>query len=118
MNNEFAICGSALYSFVQNITKCSHDENFAHLNRTDDGKTAVKLANPKTAEYQVIRTSLLPGVLKTIRENRKHPLPIKVFDIADVTNKDETRDNQARNERHVCAVICGKTSGFEVRPIT
>ena len=38
---------------------CSHDENFAWLNRTDDRNTAVKLANPKTAEYQVVRTSLL-----------------------------------------------------------
>lgn len=30
---------------------CSHDENFAHLRREDDG--AVRLSNPATVEFQV-----------------------------------------------------------------
>lgn len=94
--------------------KCSHDENFAWLNRVDDNKTAVKLANPKTAEYQVIRTSLLPGLLKTIRENRKHALPIRIFETSDVAFKDLTAERQARNERQAGAVWCNKTAGFEV----
>jgi phenylalanyl-tRNA synthetase beta chain len=41
---------------VMPLVLCSHDENFAYLNRKDDGKTAVKLDNPKTAEYQIVRT--------------------------------------------------------------
>ncbi|KAI5847868.1 hypothetical protein DFP73DRAFT_543496 [Morchella snyderi] len=108
---EAAMCG---WSEVMPLILCSHDENFAWLNRTDDGKTAVKLANPKTAEYQVVRTSLLPGILKTIRENRKHSLPIKVFESSDVAFKDESLERKSRNERHFAAAICGKTSGFEV----
>ncbi|RFU26814.1 hypothetical protein B7463_g9515, partial [Scytalidium lignicola] len=93
---------------------CSHDENFAWLNRKDDGNTAVKLANPKTAEYQVVRTSLLPGLLKTIRENKKHSVPIKVFEVSDVAFKDLTLERKSRNERHFGAAWYGKTSGFEV----
>lgn len=108
---ETAMCG---WSEVLPLILCSHDENFAWLNRKDDGKTAVVLANPKTAEYQIVRTSLLPGVLKTVRENRKHSLPIKVFEVSDVAFKDETLERKSRNERHFCAAICGKTSGFEV----
>lgn len=94
--------------------QCSHDENFAWLNRTDDNKTAIKLANPKTAEYQVIRTSLLPGLLKTIRENRKHPLPIRVFETSDIAVKDTSAERQSRNIRHAGAVWCNKTAGFEI----
>ncbi|CAG8616630.1 19868_t:CDS:2, partial [Racocetra fulgida] len=93
---------------------CSHDENFAYLNKKDDNLTAVKLANPKTAEYQVVRTSLLPGVLKTVRENKKHTLPIKVFEVSDVVFKDNSFERLARNERHVCAIYCNKVSGFEI----
>ena len=93
---------------------CSHDENFAGLNRKDDGKTCVRLANPKTAEYQVVRTSLLPGLLKTIRENKGHSVPIKVFESADVVFKDDSQERKARNERHFAAAWYGKTSGFEV----
>ncbi|KAK2466310.1 hypothetical protein APHAL10511_001952 [Amanita phalloides] len=93
---------------------CSHEENFAWLNHQDDGNTAVKIANPKSLEFQVARTTLIPGLLKCIRENRSHPLPIKVFETSDVVFKDATRERQARNERHAAAVWCNKTAGFEV----
>ncbi|KAH8815732.1 hypothetical protein F5884DRAFT_190761 [Xylogone sp. PMI_703] len=108
---ETAMAG---WSEVLPLILCSHDENFGWLNRTDDGNTAVKLANPKTAEYQVVRTSLLPGLLKTIRENKKHSVPIKVFEVADVAFKDLSSERKSRNERHFGAAWYGKTSGFEV----
>jgi phenylalanyl-tRNA synthetase beta chain len=56
----------------------------------------------------------LPGLLKTIRENRSHPLPIRIFETSDVVFKDTTRERQARNERHAAALWCNKTAGFEV----
>ncbi|VVT56332.1 uncharacterized protein SAPINGB_P004976 [Magnusiomyces paraingens] len=102
------------WSEVMPLILCSHDENFAFLNRKDDGKTAVKLANPKTLEYQVVRTSLLPGILKTIRENRKHSLPIKVFESADVVFKNEKLERKAFNRKHFSAIYAGQTSGFEI----
>lgn len=108
---ESAMAG---WSEVMPLILCSHDENFAWLNRVDDGKTAVKLENPKTAEYQVVRTSLLPGLLKTIRENKKHSVPIKVFEVSDVAFKDESLERKSRNEKHFAAAWYGKSSGFEV----
>lgn len=47
---------------------CSHNENFEALRREDDGATAVCIGNPATAEFEVCRTSLLPGALKTLGE--------------------------------------------------
>ncbi|CAE6464563.1 unnamed protein product [Rhizoctonia solani] len=111
IRRECAMCG---WIEVLPLILCSHDENFAWLNRTDDGKTAVKLANPKTLEYQVVRTSLLPGLLKTVRENRAHPLPIQVFETSDVALKDDTHERRARNVRRAGAVWCNKSAGFEV----
>lgn len=108
---EAAMAG---WSEVMPLILCSHDENFAYLNRKDDGKTAVRLANPKTAEYQVVRTSLLPGLLKTIRENKHHSVPIKIFEVSDVAFKDLTLERKSRNERHFAAAWYGKSSGFEV----
>ena len=99
------------FSFIQ----CSHDENFAYLNKKDDNATAVKLGNPKTLEYQVVRSSLLPGILKTVRENKMHALPIKVFEVSDIVLKDDSLERRAKNERHVCAIYCAKVSGFEVK---
>lgn len=108
---EAAMAG---WSEVMPLILCSHDENFAWLNRKDNGKTAVRLANPKTAEYQVVRTSLLPGLLKTIRENKHHSVPMKVFEVSDVAFKDLDLERKSRNERHFAAAWYGKSSGFEV----
>lgn len=108
---EAAMAG---WSEVLPLILCSHDENFAWLNRKDDGNTAVKLANPKSLEFQVVRTSLLPGLLKTIRENKHHAVPIKIFEVSDVAFKDLTLERKSRNERHFAVAWYGKTSGFEI----
>ncbi|KAK8199172.1 phenylalanyl-tRNA synthetase beta chain [Phyllosticta capitalensis] len=108
---EAAMAG---WSEVMPLILCSHDENFAWLNRKDDGTTAVRLQNPKTLEYQIVRTSLLPGLLKTIRENKHHSVPIKIFEVSDVAFKDLSQERKSRNERHFAAAWYGKTSGFEV----
>jgi len=104
---------AAGWTEVLPLILCSHDENFAYLNRKDDGKTAIKLANPKTAEYQLVRTSLLPGLLKTISSNKHHSVPMKIFEVSDVGFIDMQQERKSRNERHFAAAIMGKTSGFE-----
>ena len=111
VRTEAAMAG---WTEVLPLILCSHDENFAWLNRKDDGLTAVRLANPKTAEYQVVRTSLLPGLLKTLRENKQHSLPRKIFEVSDVALKDDSQERKSRNERHFAAAWCGKSSGFEI----
>ena len=63
---------------------------------------------------QVARTSLLPGLLKTLAANKKMPLPLKLFEVSDVVLLDSSSECGARNERRLCAVYCNKTSGFEV----
>lgn len=106
----------ALSGFIEvlPLTLCSKEENFGWLNRKDDGKTAVVLENPKTAEYQIVRTSLLPGLLKTIRENRKHTLPMKIFEVYDIVVKDDSLERRSRNVRRCAALYCGRKAGFEV----
>ena len=108
---EAAMAG---WSEVLPLILCSHDENFAWLQRKDNGKTAVRLQNPKSAEYQIVRTSLLPGLLKTLRENKHHALPMKIFEVSDVVLKDNSKERKARNERRFAAAWLGKTSGFEM----
>ncbi|GAA6032544.1 hypothetical protein JCM8097_004808 [Rhodosporidiobolus ruineniae] len=108
------LCTEAGWTEVLPLILCSHDENFKFLNRADPGDLAVVLANPKTIEYQIVRTSLLPGMLKTVRENRKHALPLRIFEVSDVVVKDPSMERQARNVRRLGAVFCGRKAGFEV----
>lgn len=106
------VLAQAGYVEVMPLTLCLHDEAFKHMRQTDDSQ-AVVLANPKLAEYQVVRTLLLPGLLKTVRENRDHPLPIRIFEAGDVVLQAPELERRARNERRWCAVHVGKLSGFE-----
>ncbi|KAF2668500.1 phenylalanyl-tRNA synthetase [Microthyrium microscopicum] len=108
---ESAMAG---WTEVMPLILCSHDENYAWLNRKDDGTQVIRLQNPKSLEYQVVRTSLLPGILKTVRENRHRALPLRVFEVADVGFKAMELERKTRNERHVAAAWYGKASGFEV----
>jgi len=106
---ELALAG---FLEVLTLSLCSREENFAHINRADDG-SAVVIANPKTSEFQVGRTNLLVGVLKTLTHNRNQPLPLKLFEVSDVMHIDPKNDVGAANERRLCAVFYGKRSGFE-----
>lgn len=93
---------------------CSQEDIADKLGMDISATKAVHISNPKTAEFQVARTTLLPGLLKTLAANRKMPLPLKLFEISDIVIKDSSRDVGARNYRHLCAVYYNKNPGFEI----
>ena len=77
---------------------------FALVSKADIGEkmglaappaNAVHVSNPKTAEFQVCRTALLPGLLKTTQANRKLPLPLKLFEVSDVVLKGQSTNHRA-----------------------
>lgn len=103
------------YTEVLTLSLCSKAENYEMLGLENDGK-AVVLANPKTIEFEVCRTSLLPGILKTFRENKHVPYAkgVKLFEVSDVVLKDSTNYVGARNERRLCAVYLGPAAQIEI----
>lgn len=92
---------------------CSRDDVSTKLRQPLKNENVVHIGNPKTLDFQVARTTLLPGLLKTVQANRKMPLPLKLFEISDVVLRDSTKDVGAKNERRLCAVNYNKTPGFE-----
>ncbi|XP_004075515.1 phenylalanine--tRNA ligase beta subunit [Oryzias latipes] len=105
---------AAGFTEALNFALCSQEDIADKLGKKISDTRAVHISNPKTAEFQVARTSLLPGLLKTVAANRKMPLPLKLFEISDVVLKDETKDVGARNSRRFCAIYYNKSPGFEV----
>lgn len=111
--------GRAGYIEILTHGLCSIHDNFTALNRATTA--AVSLSNPANVEYQVVRTTLLPGLLKTLQHNKSASFAqgFKIFEISDVVEVDmehvvaETVVG-AKNRRKVCAVYAGPTSGFEV----
>ncbi|KAJ0781413.1 putative phenylalanine--tRNA ligase [Helianthus annuus] len=75
IRTEIAVCG---YTEVLTWILCSYKENFTMLNRKDDKSTAVVIGNPRSADFEVVRSSLMAGILKTAAHSKDHPKPIKV----------------------------------------
>lgn len=93
----------------------NHEEHFDYRNKKDNGTTCVKIANQAIAEFNIVRTSLIPGLLKTMHHNHgRVALPVKIFELSDVVLKDNESDVGARNHRRLGALFCGNVSGFEV----
>jgi len=110
LRNEVASSG---FCEVLTFSLCSRDDVSEKLRQPLEKSGAVHIGNPKTLDFQVARTCLLPGILRTLSANRKMPLPLKLFEISDVVLKDASRDVGAKNSRHLCAVQMAKTSGYE-----
>ncbi|KAJ0177688.1 hypothetical protein K1T71_006561 [Dendrolimus kikuchii] len=106
-------CAHAGYTEALTFTLCSREDVATKLGVKIENVPAVHISNPKTLEFQVVRTLLLPGLLKTLAANKKMPLPMKLFEISDVVHKDTNAETGARNERRLCAVHCGRAAGFQ-----
>lgn len=101
------------YTEVLTWSLHSHDESFKFLRREDDGKTAARISNPATVEFEICRTTLISGLLKTIAANKDSPIPIKLFEVQDVVLLSEEEVIGAKNHRRLGAIYCAKESGFE-----
>jgi phenylalanyl-tRNA synthetase beta chain len=104
--------GRGGYTELLSFSLLKTAENFEYLNKVDDG-SAVVIENPASLEFEVVRTSLLPGILKTISSNKDVPLPLKLFEVSDVVRIDTNSTTGARNRREVCALYTSPSQVFE-----
>ena len=113
--------GRAGYTEVLTHGLCSIYDNFTALQCPVREDWAVSLSNPANVEYQVVRTTLLPGLLKTFQHNKSASFAngFKLFEISDaviIDRKNIVTDTivGARNVRKLAAAYAGPTSGFEI----
>lgn len=72
--------------------------------------------SPTSEEFQIGRTAIVPGLLKTLGCNRATSVRdgLKLFEVSDVMLLDAASDVGARNERRLAVLYTGPTAGFEV----
>ena len=109
--NEMAMGG-----YVEFLTMAllSHKDMFANmLNNSSDNKTA-KILYSKTKEFEYIRSSLIPGILKSIEGNKANQLPLKIFEISDVVLIDNGNEVGASNRRKLCFAYVNTSSAMQI----
>ena len=73
---------------------------------------AAEIANPVSEEYTTVRNSLLPSLLSVLRENRRNPIPQRIFEVGDVVVLDEEDETGARNVRRAATMAIGEGVGL------
>lgn len=71
-----------------------------------------KIANPKLKAMTVVRSHLMTGLMEHLRENRRAQLPIRFFELDNVTVLDKAAETGAREERHISIVEMGKEASY------
>jgi phenylalanyl-tRNA synthetase beta chain len=107
-------CAMAGFTEVLTSSLISHDEYFKYLLKADSGEVTVKVDKPAASVFQIIRPSLVPGILKAVSANKFHAKPIMLFEISDVVVKNETSEIGCSNRRHLCLIHFGTLSGLEL----
>ncbi len=73
-----------------------------------DLDVAVPLGNPLSAEYALLRPSLVPGLLETVLFNQNHQAPdVHLFEIGKVFHRDATSETGFTEHWQFAAVLSG-----------
>jgi phenylalanyl-tRNA synthetase beta chain len=94
----------AQFNEALNFALCSRADVTTNILNEDESKL-IRIENAKTKEFQTGRTTLLPGLLRTICENKSQPLPYRLFEAGDCIVTDPSTDTGARNLRRLAAAI-------------
>jgi len=72
----------------------------------------IKLANPVSTEYSIMRQSLLPGLLKNLAENNHESFPQRLFEVSDVGKINTRLESMCERRLNVAAVSSHSTANF------
>ena len=109
--NEMSMGG-----YVEFLTMAllSHKDMFTNLLQNSKDDKTVQILYSKTKEFEYIRSSLIPGILKSIEGNKANQLPFRIFEISDVVVADKANEVGACNRRKLCFAYANTTSAMEI----
>jgi phenylalanyl-tRNA synthetase beta chain len=99
------------YSEIMSLPLTTEEHQFERL-RLPSPERYPQVANPKLKAYNVVRTHLAGGLFEALRENRRRPMPQRLFEIDNIAQLDDTAETGAAEERRVALVEIGRESGY------
>jgi phenylalanyl-tRNA synthetase beta chain len=99
------------YSEIMSLPLTTEEHQFERLRIPTPDKYP-EVANPKLKAYNVVRGHLIGGLFEALRENRRRPMPIGLFEIDNIAFLDAKAETGAAEERRMALVEIGKESGY------
>ena len=105
----------AMGGYVEFLTMSLLSEKDLYTNmlkKPDD--TSAKIFYSSCKEFEYMRNSLIPGILKTVEANKANQLPYRIFEISDVVLVDKNNEVGAANRRKLCFAYANTVSSMEI----
>jgi phenylalanyl-tRNA synthetase beta chain len=81
--------------------------------RRDAPDEAVRIPNPYSEDYNVVRSWLLPSLVSVLANNTHREYPQNLAEVGFCAVQDEDENTGVREETHVAGVVCGSDAGYE-----
>lgn len=73
---------------------------------------AIRLANPVSAEYTIMRENLLPCLMRNLMDNKHESFPQRLFEVSDVGWVNQRAETRVERRLHVAGVSSHSTANF------
>jgi phenylalanyl-tRNA synthetase beta chain len=99
------------YSEIMSLPLTTEEHQFERL-RIPAPARYPQVSNPKLKAYNVVRTHLLGGLFEALHENRRRPMPQRLFEMDNVVELDDAAETGAAEYRKLALVEIGRESGY------
>jgi phenylalanyl-tRNA synthetase beta chain len=99
------------YSEIMSLPLTSEENHFERLRIPILGRYT-QVANPKLKAFSVVRMHLASGMFEALRENRRRPMPQRLFEIDNTVNPQDAAETGADEERNMALVETGRDAGY------
>ena len=95
---------------VMNFTLINEAIHYGKMRTKSD--TVIRLANPVSAEYSILRESLLSSLMKNLMDNKHESFPQRLFEVSDVGKANQKIETRCERRLHVAGVSSHSTANF------
>jgi phenylalanyl-tRNA synthetase beta chain len=74
--------------------------------------TAIRLGNPVSDQFSLVRNRLLPSLLTSLGHNVRHPYPQRMYEVGPVVVRDPASETGGRTIYRAGAACAGERAGF------
>ena len=91
----------------------TNDDDCYDAMRRDTPDDAVRIPNPYSEDYNVVRGWLLPSLVSVLANNTHRGYPQNLAEVGFCAVQDDDENTGVREETHVAGVVCGSDAGYE-----
>jgi phenylalanyl-tRNA synthetase beta chain len=100
------------FTEVMNFTLINEVVHYEKMRLKRWAQNVIKLANPVSTEYTILRESLLPSLMKNLMDNRHESFPQRLFEVSDVGRINKRLETRCERRLHVAGVSSHSTANF------